>query len=116
MNPSTVMYPVIIFLAALTAAMAFSIKTASHLDVLDGGEPQRTWQDASDYCEQLGNYRLPEIWELVGIHYGRNIALTDYTDYWSNTLAFDRGFGLNTRLGVLSYDILHDDDHFLCVR
>jgi hypothetical protein len=76
------------------------------------------WYNADNACSQIGGgWALPSISQLVGLFYfNSNASWNRSTDYWSNTRISDRGFGLNTKLGILSFDVLRDQDHFICVR
>lgn len=95
--------------------LIYALESAKQLAILDGGEPQRTWPDAVAYC-QAQSMHLPNIWQMLGIYYTRKITLIDATDYWSSTQLLNRSFGVATRFGILSYDVQHDDDHFVCVK
>ncbi|NNJ91122.1 MAG: hypothetical protein HKP55_05565 [Gammaproteobacteria bacterium] len=76
------------------------------------------WYKADTACSNMeGGWRLPSISQLVGLFYlNSDTRWKSATDYWSDTRINGRGFGLNTRLGILSFDVLRDQDHFICVR
>ena len=114
---------VLIFFALMLMAsvglFVFAVTSSGNLNVLQTGKVEYTWQDANQLClSQQGNHwRLPEIWELAGLYYFRNdVSFYPRTDYWSQTRLLGYGFGLNSRMGILSYDVLDDEDHVLCVK
>jgi hypothetical protein len=101
------------------AALIFFVRASSeNLNIVPTGKVEHTWQDANQFClSQQHNWRLPNISELTGLYYFRNdVSFYPATDYWSQTRFLGYGFGLNTRTGILSYDVLDDEDHFLCVK
>lgn len=97
-------------------AAASSLEKAS---VYQPTMAQLDWQDSVAACESLEGqqWQLPSIDQLMFLFYFHSeLKFVGKTDYWSNTRLFGRGFGLNTHWGILSYDVLEDEDHFLCVK
>lgn len=96
----------------------WSVRVSDRLVVSNVASQQMSWVDASLYCKTLPDkeWRLPSMNELFGLHYGRRHGLIANTDFWSDSLILERGFGLNTRLGWFSFDHISDDDHVICVR
>ena len=107
-----------VILAVLSSGFFLWVNAVQKLDVQVITEQEKSWQHSELSCKaQKGNWHLPDILELMGIFYFReDIKLNRLTDYWSRSVILGRGFGLNTRYGILSYDVLSDIDHFLCVR
>lgn len=103
-------------LLGTAALVGYGYHRAQGLQVHDGGKTERTWQESMDYCNALdGNWRLPSVDELYGIHlYGRLPVMG--TDYWSSTSFFGYAFGVNTGSDILSFDRHMDIDHTICVR
>ena len=118
-------YPVIGLILALlltlaTGTYAWStwLENIDKVEVLTLTSEELDWQNAEAACAQApGGWQLPSVMQLVGLFYfNPETRWVVSTDYWSNTLISDRGFGLNTSLGILSFDVLKDEDHFICVR
>ncbi len=105
---------------AVAASVSMTLWLASrqieNLHIVDGGETQLTLEQAEGLCQ--ANYpgsRLPTVIEMLGIYYFSDQALRNRTDYWTRTRLLGHGFGVNTHLGILSFDVPEDEDHFLCV-
>jgi hypothetical protein len=112
-------YHLLIFLVVLIASTTFSwSKIIGQTEVLTITAEELDWHKANMACsEAAGGWSLPSITQLVGLFYfNHDTHWHKSTDYWSDTLLTGRGFGLNTKLGILSYDVLTDQDHFICVR
>ena len=101
----------------LSAGYAWA-KQVEQIEVMSITMEELDWFKADSACSEVGSgWELPTITQLVGLFYfNSDTSWNRSTDYWSNTRISDRGFGLNTRLGILSFDVLRDQDHFICVR
>lgn len=77
-----------------------------------------SWEDAMSSCSALGpGWTLPSIYQLIAIYYLRSdIELIEKTDYWAHNSFAGYSFGLNTSLGITSFDKHADTDHFICVE
>ena len=85
------------------------------LKIIDVSEV--TWEDAMSRCgSEVNEGTLPSIYQLIAIYYQRSdIELIKDTDYWSRNSFAGYAFGLNTGLGIPSFDKHADTDHFLCI-
>lgn len=96
-------------LSLVVYVRALSVKLVYHHD------RQVPWFIAKETCMSKG-YRLPNIFEMWHLFFFEDtIVLSDRTDYWVDHQIQSRSFGLNTRSGILSFDVAEDKDHFLCV-
>ena len=112
-------YHLLMLLVILIASITFAwSKSIGKIEVLSITTEELDWHQADNACsEAAGAWNLPSITQLVGLFYfDRHTYWNRSTDYWSDTLISGRGLGLNTKLGILSFDVLSDQDHFFCVR
>ena len=112
-------YHLLMLLVLLVASVTFAwSESIEKIEVLSITTEELDWHQADNACnEAAGDWDLPSITQLVGLFYFKHDTHWQRsTDYWSDTLISGRGFGLNTKLGVLSFDVLSDQDHFICVR
>lgn len=77
-----------------------------------------TWEVAMSRCSSYApGWTLPSIYQLVAINFKRSdVNLIKDTDYWTRNSIAGYAFGLNTALGIPSFDKHADTDHFLCVE
>ena len=111
-------YTIYVLLILLLTILVASYISATDTETLELTKTELSWQEASAKCENLQQgWALPSVLTLVGLYYFSNeIVWNPATDYWSKTQLFNRGFGLNTGLGILSFDVMQDQDHFICTR
>ena len=111
---------VVIVLAAPIAILASPLLSIDvdniNLKITDTIEV--SWEDANSSCKlEDADWTLPSIYQLVAIHYMRSdVNLIENTDYWTRNSFAGYAFGLNTGLGIPSFDKHADTDHFLCVE
>ncbi len=102
--------------AAVSVTLWLAGRQIEKLYIADGGEVQLTLEQAEGFCQTTyPGSRLPTVVEMLGIYYFSGQALRKRTDYWTQTRLLGHGFGVNTHLGILSFDVPEDEDHFLCV-
>lgn len=94
----------------------YHVSSSINIQFVSKGE--KTWQSAYQFCHDLTpSSVLPSSFELLSLFVFRDdVFRNKETDYWSRNVFFGRGFGLNSRYGMLSFDGLHDQDHFLCLK
>jgi len=114
-------YPLLItglLLCTMIAGIYFWANQLDRIEVMSFTMEEVDWYHADNICSQAGSgWTLPSISQLIGLFYfNPDASWNRATDYWSETRINNYGFGLNTRLGILSFDVLHDQDHFICVR
>lgn len=111
-------YLIIIVLTFITSITFSWSKSMDDIEILTLTTEEFDWYKANIACGKTdGGWYLPSITQLLGLFYfNSDTSWNRSTDYWSDTLISGRGFGLNTKLGILSFDMLRDEDHFICVR
>lgn len=98
--------------------LIYSFHISNSINVLFISSDEQTWSAASAICqEESPKSNLPSSLELISLYYYRGEVLENKsTDYWAREVLFNRAFGLNTKLGILSFDEVWDEDHFICVE
>lgn len=114
--------PLKYYLAGIAVSLLFMIvffmMMYRQLELVSPSSEEMNWTQARQYCEDLqSQWRLPHWYELLMLHHvDKSMIFIQETDYWSHDRLFGRAFGLNTGLGILSFDVIEDEDHVVCVR
>jgi len=112
------LYAFAVLIVIFAGIMIQAHSSTINKEVLKITDEEYNWSEAMSSCIDLKEgWVLPSVLELVGLYYFNNdIRWHKPTDYWSSTRMLNRGFGLNTRFGILSLDAMQDQDHFICIR
>ncbi len=106
----------IAMLALVSAGLCLYLQVymlASLLTIKDGGDTERNWLAAQQYCSDQGQ-RLATISELTALMLSGKLPARN-SDYWSSTQLGSYAFGINMKWSILSFDEQRDRDHFICV-